>query len=477
MLRLAFSISKLVLLLVFASVAQAQTERFVVVQDVQQNVADPCELASTGSLTINPTSGDISITVADLQSCLGSANALDVSEILTSPTIVEAGTSVTVVWASVGPEAEYSCSATPGGGNPLPGWVGTTIGLQGPTAVPVAVETASGLYDLGISCAIPGDVESTVTRSAQVQVTAASINPPPIPTLTVNGFSNSTSIEQGDTVTVLWSSQSATSCQASGTFTGWPGAKALSGNEVFSDTSAVPVGSYTISLRCSNLGGQSPLASVSLNVTDPDDPPPSECATRPLLGQGALNDWVRKTTGTNSCRWGPFGADSGADCRFFDQVWPSAWPSVTVRRDLFVDGSQGRQFIAMEFNSGNIPFDHEGRLTQEVPQFPATSAAKMWSISQCPGDFNKDILDAEMGPGCVREDEFGVTQSFDYGGPSSENVNAIRRCALQPNTRYFLNIVFTQDVAGTPPAEIEPHPTCVTTRCGVPITPSSIYTP
>jgi len=477
MLRLAFSISNLALLLVFASVAQAQTERFVVVQDVQQNVADPCELASTGSLTINPTSGDISITVADLQSCLGSANALDVSEILVSPTIVEAGTSVTVVWASVGPEAEYSCSAVAGGSNPLPGWVGQSIGLQGPTSVAVGVGTASGLYDLGIACSIAGDPESLVSRSAQVQVTPADINPPPQPSLTVNGVSSSTSVEQGDSVTVVWSSQSATSCQASGTFTGWPGTKALSGTEVFSDTSGIDIGSYTISLRCSNLGGQSPLASVSLNVTDPDEPPPSECSTRPLLGVGDLSTWRRKTTGSNTCKWGTgSSADPSADCRFYDQVWPSAWPSTTVRRDLFIDGNEGREFIAMEFNSGNIPFAHEGRLTQEVPQFGgASSAAKIFSISKCPGDFNEDILNAEMGPGCVR-DTF-VTESFRYGGPSSSIVNDPGTCALQPNTRYFLNIVFTTDEAGTPPDQIQPNPTCVSARCGVPITPSSIYAP
>ena len=476
MLRLAFSISSLITILAFALGAEAQTERFVVVQDVQQNVADPCELASQGSLTIDPSSGNISVTVVDLQSCLGSANALDVSQMLISPSIVQAGTSFTVVWASVGPESEYTCSATPGGGNPLPGWVGRTIGLQGPTNVSVADGTAAGLYDLGISCAISGEPESVVASSAQVQVTAVSVDPPPTPTLTVNGVSTSTSIEQGDTVTIGWSSQSASSCTALGTFPGWSGVQAVTGTEVFTNTVSVAVGSYTISLRCNNSGGQSPLASVSLSVTNPDDPPPSECGTRPLLGEGSLNDWRRKTTGTNSCKWGSFSLDQGADCRFFDEVWSSVWPGPSIRRDLLIDRDGGREFIALEFNSGNIPFSHEGLLAQEVPQFGgASSGTKIWSISKCPGDFNKDIIDTEMGPGCIREDQFGITQSFDYGGPASESDSG--RCALQPNQRYFLNIVFTQDDAGVAPNDLQPHPNCVNDRCGVPITPSGFYQP
>ena len=39
-------------------------------------------------------------------------------------------------------------------------------------------------------------------------------------------------------------------------------------------------------------------------------------------------------------------------------------------------------------------------MTQEVPQFAgAIGTNKLWSISKCPGDYNKDLIDAEMGPG------------------------------------------------------------------------------
>jgi len=203
-----------------------------------------------------------------------------------------------------------------------------------------------------------------------------------------------------------------------------------------------------------------------------------DCARRTLLGQGATSDWVRRTAGFNTCVWRGSGPDPTTDCRHFDTVWARPWPGNAVTMNLFMEGNEGRQFIALEFDSGNIPFDHQGALTQEVPQFGgASSATKLWSISRCPGDFNKDLVDAEMGPGCVREDEFGITQAFSWGGPASANVDDLRRCALQPNTRYFLNIVFTQDEAGTAPEEIQPHPRCVSARCGVPVTATGGYSP
>jgi len=203
-----------------------------------------------------------------------------------------------------------------------------------------------------------------------------------------------------------------------------------------------------------------------------------DCASRPLLGQGSLDHWQRKTSGPNVCLWEGRAPSPFADCRFFDQVWPSPWPSNSVRRDLFVEGNEGRQFIALEFDSGDIPTDLTGRIMQEVPQFGgASSGVKMWSFSRCPGDFNKDLIDAEMGPGCVREDRFGVTQSFGWGGPSDANVMDPDLCALQPDTRYYLNIVFTEADAGTPPEDIEPNPRCVSARCGVPLVMSGSYSP
>jgi len=493
MCRLAFLGSTLIILTLAASSAFAQ-DRFVVIEDIEGNSNSdaPCKLADQGSLTIDPASGNISITVEELQDCLGSALALDVSELFVTPNSVIAGTAFTIVWASVGPMddtvAGYACTATSGEGpNPLlPGWLATSIGLSGPTSVTVPASTGSGTYDLGISCSIPDDIDSTISRSAQIQVTQQAVNRPPEPSLTVNGVSTSTSIDQGDSVTIVWSSQNASSCTALGNFPGWAGTKALSDTEILSNTSQIGVGSYTISLRCSNSGGLSPVASVGLSVNNPDDPPPAECSDRLLLGQGSLNNWVRKTTGSNSCVWNTrAGAvDQTVDCRNFGDaagggpvgVWDLPWPAQSSTRNLTISGNQGRQFIAMAFNSGNISATHVGRMTQEVPQFAGANAGfKLWSISKCPGDYNKALIDAEMGPGCVFRERTNLIQAFEWGGPSFESDEL--RCALQPNTDYYFNIIWSADQPGTPPEQIVPFQACQTARCGMNATPGGTYVP
>lgn len=203
-----------------------------------------------------------------------------------------------------------------------------------------------------------------------------------------------------------------------------------------------------------------------------------DCSQRALLGQGALSNWRQKTTGPNSCVWKlptqGGGLDADADCRYFDQVWPKPWPGSQNSRNLTVSGNQGYQFIAMEFDSAQIPAAHNsGRMTQEVPQFAgANGGNKIWSISECPGDFNKDLLDAEMGPGCIRRDQFGITQSFDWGGTDFTQDSS--RCALEPNTRYYLNLVWSDDQAGTPPDQIQPNPLC-DDRCGGIFGPVGLY--
>ena len=131
----------------------------------------------------------------------------------------------------------------------------------------------------------------------------------------------------------------------------------------------------------------------------------------------------------------------------------------------------------MQFNSGNIPSGQTGSVALEVPQFGEASAArKMWSISKCPGDFNKTLIDQEMGQGCIRRDSFTFLESFDWGGAGS--ISSSTRCGLQPNTDYYLNVIFTNDQAGTAPDDLEQSPTCNETgRCGMNALMSGTYQP
>jgi K319-like protein len=81
----------------------------------------------------------------------------------------------------------------------------------------------------------------------------------PAPTATLSA--NPTSIVQGGSSTLTWSSTNATSCNASGgTFAG---AKATSGNELVTNIQAPT----TYSIVCSGAGGNSPTASASVAVS------------------------------------------------------------------------------------------------------------------------------------------------------------------------------------------------------------------
>jgi hypothetical protein len=117
-------------------------------------------------------------------------------------------------------------------------------------------------------------------------------------------------------------------------------------------------------------------------------------------------------------------------------------------------------------------------MTQEVPQFAgANGGFKLWSISKCPGDYNADLIEAEMGPGCVWREFGSITESFRWGGFDQSIVNDTTRCALQPNTDYYFNIIWSADQPGTPPEQITPFPICQTERCGMNATPAGIYFP
>jgi hypothetical protein len=123
--------------------------------------------------------------------------------------------------------------------------------------------TAAQIYDALRNSALPMDATTPNFDSGYgfVQADAAlALLPPPAPaaptlTLTAN------SIVSGSSTTITWSSVKATSCTASGS---WSGALATSGTQMVNPTA---VGSDTYTLTCANAGGTSPATSVTLSVT------------------------------------------------------------------------------------------------------------------------------------------------------------------------------------------------------------------
>ena len=83
--------------------------------------------------------------------------------------------------------------------------------------------------------------------------------------VTVNLSGSATTLDQGETYTLTWSSSNATSCTASGS---WSGSKATSGSESFG-TADNELGSYTFSIQCSGSSGSSASSSTTLELIEP----------------------------------------------------------------------------------------------------------------------------------------------------------------------------------------------------------------
>src|SRR6202044_3249433 len=106
----------------------------------------------------------------------------------------------------------------------------------------------------------------------------------------------SNSVEVGKSTTITWSSANATSCTASGS---WSGTLAATGSQTI--TPAV-VGTETFTLVCTNLGGPSAAVSVSLDATSALVKPPA-----PTLTLGASSIAADTTT---TLAWSSAGAAS-----------------------------------------------------------------------------------------------------------------------------------------------------------------------
>ncbi len=164
----------------------------------------------------------------------GGTPAVPVVNLSVSSLTIDSGQSATLSWSS---SDANSCTASGG-------WIGKR-GTSGSEAVSPTVTTS-----YTISCAGDGG-------SASTSVTLTVNEPPPpaaiVPTL--NLTASPSSVRRGGTITLNWASTDATSCSASGD---WSGSKATSGS-----ASIVINDSVTFTLTCNNGDGVSVSSSVS----------------------------------------------------------------------------------------------------------------------------------------------------------------------------------------------------------------------
>jgi 6-phosphogluconolactonase (cycloisomerase 2 family) len=155
-----------------------------------------------------------------------------------APTSVTLGGSTTVTWSSTN---ATSCTAS-----------GAWSGTQNTSGSAAETPAATGTATYTLTCTGNG---GSTNASASVTV-----NAPASATVTISV--SPTTVNEGNSATLTWSSTNATSCIASGA---WSGTQSNSGSESVSPT---PAGSYTYTLACNGAGGNaSSSATLTVNAT------------------------------------------------------------------------------------------------------------------------------------------------------------------------------------------------------------------
>jgi hypothetical protein len=141
------------------------------------------------------------------------------------------------------------------------------------------------------------------------QATAVSDGGTPPPVAVVNLLVTTSTIEQGESATLSWSSSDATACTATGS---WSGGRNTSGTEVVS-----PTATSTYSLTCNGGGGNS-SDSVTVVVNQPpatNEPTLNLTAGPDSVSRGSTKTVSWSSTDANSCtasgNWSGLKATSG----------------------------------------------------------------------------------------------------------------------------------------------------------------------
>lgn len=305
----------------------------------------------------------------------------------------------------------------------------------------------ASLVDLQVDTAT-GDVIANVVSldDCAGSVTAAITN------FTVDGNSSSTAVDEGDSVSVSWTSVNTGSCASGGTLPAWTalGTSLPSSNTVSLTTAGLPNGNYTMTLACSSQQGLVSAPNNPLTVTVQNSSSTGTCATRPPVSLTRASSIVNNANDNASLFESVFGP------------FPGSGNSQQVSMD-------DTKYAAMEFTTdGTIASSAFGSLElatlQPLPNNTATGgfAPRLWSISRCPGDFRKHVIDTENGPGCVQggTGNFAVDQGpFKWGGSNYISDSGV--CALEPNTTYYLNLLYTDQ---SPPTSEQAH-SALTNKC------------
>lgn len=179
---------------------------------------------------------------------------------------------------------------------------GVTWSLSGASCTGSTCGTLSNVTATSVTYAAPANAPSpdsvtltatsvadpTKSAIATVTVTAAAAAP------TVTLSASPMNIASGDNSTLTWSSTNATSCSASG---GWTGTMATSGTD-----SVSPTGTTTYTLTCTGPGGTSSPASATVTLTNGSGGPGAP-ANLQLINQGGPQNGSSPLTNYQQISW------------------------------------------------------------------------------------------------------------------------------------------------------------------------------
>lgn len=186
-------------------------------------------------------------------------------EVIASKTSIQPGESVSVTWATPYEQNQYldsvqfapvgSAPELLGGTNADPGSVSKYTYEQqfGSYVVNTYVQIPPGLYEFRY---VLNDLQGPIILPTAPVLVLGNVPPPVIKSFTAS----STSVVQGLGTTLMWSVSDATSCEASG---GWSGSKYTRSSEI-----VTPQSSTTFTLTCTGISG-SATASVPVSVVIP----------------------------------------------------------------------------------------------------------------------------------------------------------------------------------------------------------------
>ncbi|KYP12457.1 MAG: hypothetical protein A0129_01765 [Limnobacter sp. CACIAM 66H1] len=169
-----------------------------------------------------------------------------------NPIVAGADDQIVLRWISnaIGPSAGGTCQSEFNLGS----------SLRAPTGQQnLGTFTVAGDRTYGLLCG-PGDLRQSVTLNVQS-------NEQPLPTPTINFTATPANLQGNATSTLSWSTTNATTCDASGE---WTGSKAVNGSETVGPFATA--GSRTYTLTCRNQNG--PFATQSVDVTVASDTTP-----------------------------------------------------------------------------------------------------------------------------------------------------------------------------------------------------------